>query len=276
MPHLVRWNEDLGDAGLAVIAAHVQGATNDEVKAKTRALGMRFPVTKGGSVSGVTLDGIPHCVLFDHTGKLVYEGHPNKVEGKLREAFAGMLAADAGETPAKGVAGVLDLFKKGGSAADLVRKLAALRDDPDGNTSKQSKAISAKLLGGAQARFDEAKANMKDDPIAAYDAAYQTATRWKGTALGRAAGEVVDKLKNERPVWNEMKARPTLEKVRAAEAAMTRAAKGAEPGSDEFKKAFAPQLKQLDTLTKALKKQYPDAPATAEAEEIAGRLGVGK
>lgn len=271
MPHLVRWNEDLGDAGLAVIGMHVQSATDEQVKAKTKALGMKFPVTNGGSITGMKVEGIPHCAVFDHTGKLVYEGHTNKVEPKLREAFANMLAADAGETPTKGVTGVLDLFKKGGSAADLVRKLTTLKDDADGNTAKQSKAISAKLQSGAQARFDEAKANMKDDPIAAYDAAVQTAARWKGTTLGKSAGEVVEKLKNDRPVWNEMKARPTLEKIRAAEAAITKAAKGQEPDTPEFKKAFAPQLKQLDTLMKGLKKQYPDAPATAEAEEIAGR-----
>lgn len=276
MPHLVRWNEDLGDAGLAVIGMHVQSATEEQVKAKTKALGMKFPVTKGGSITGMKVEGIPHCAVFDHTGKLVYEGHTNKAEPKLREAFANMLAADAGETPTKGVAGVLDLFKKGGSAADLVKKLTTLKDDADGSTAKQSKAISAKLQSGAQARFDEAKANMKDDPIAAYDAAVQTAARWKGTTLGKSAGEVVEKLKSDRTVWNEMKARPTLEKVRAAEAAITKAAKGQEPDTPEFKKAFAPQLKQLDTLLKGLKKQYPDAPATAEAEEIAGRLGVGK
>ena len=276
MPHLVKWHDELSDSGLAVIGLHVQQATAAEVKAKARALGMRFAVTEGGSISGLKVEGIPHCCVFDHAGKLVYDGHPNKAEPKVREAFAGMLAAEAGETPNKAVGGVLEAYKKGGTAADLVKKLTALKDDADGTTSKQSKAIVTKLQGGAQTRLDEAKAAMKDDPIAAYDAAAQTAARWKGTALGRAAADLTDKLKNERPVWNELKARPALEKIRTAEAAITKAADGKEPDSAEFKKAFAVQLKQLDATVKALKKAYPDAPATAEAEEIANRLGAGK
>jgi hypothetical protein len=276
MPHLVKWHDELSDAGLAVVGLHVQQATADEVKAKAKALGIRFPVTAGGAVQGVSAPGIPHCVVFDHAGKMVYDGHPNKAEPKLREAFAGMLADAAGETPAKAVTAVLEGYRKAGTTADLFRKLSALQTDADTATAKQAKAITAKLQSGAQARMDEAKKVVKDDPIAAYDAALQTAARWKGTALGREAAEMTDKLRNDRAVWNELKARPVLEKVRAAEAAITKAAKGAEPDSAEFKKAFAPQLKQLDTTLKALKKQYPDAPATAEAEEIAGRLGVGR
>jgi hypothetical protein len=276
MPHLVKWHDELSDAGLAVIGLHVQRATPDEVKAKARALRVRFPVTAGGAIEGVDAAGIPHCAVFDHAGRLVYDGHPNKAEPKLREAFAAMLADAAGETPARAVAAVLDGYRKGGTTADLFRKVTALQADADAATARQAKAIGSRLQSGAQARLDEAKTVLKVDPVAAYDATLQTATRWKGTALGKEAGELATRLKDDKLVASELKARPTLEKVRALEAAVTKAAKGAEPDSPEFKKAFAPQLKQLESAIKALKKQHPDAPATQEAEEIAGRLGVGK
>jgi hypothetical protein len=272
MPHLVRWHEELGDGGLSVVGFHVQNATDDAVKAKAKGLGMRFAVTAGGSVDGVKGGGIPHCVLFDHTGKMVFDGHPTKVEGKLREAFADMLAEEAGGKPGKGVTAALEAFKKGGTPADLLKKMTALRDGAEGAAAK---AVVAKLQSGAQARLDEAKKEQKDDPIAAYDAASSVAGKWKGTAMGKEAAELTARLKEHKEVAAELKARPVLEKVRATEAAILAAAKGKEPDTAEFKKAFAPQLKQLDQTVTSLKKTAPGAPSAVEAEEIGKRLGAG-
>lgn len=74
----------------------------------------------------------------------------------------------------------------------------------------------------------------------------------------------------------ELKARPTVGKLKVTGAAILAAAKGTEPDTPEFKKAFATQLKQIDQAVTNLKKTAPDAPATAEAGEIVKRLGVGK
>lgn len=275
MPHLVRWHEELGDGGLAVVGLHVQNATDDAVKAKAKSLGMRFPLTAGGGVEGVKAGGIPHCVLFDHTGKMVFDGHPNKVEAKLREAVAEMLADEVSGKPSKAVTAALEAYKKGGTPADLLKKMTSLRDGSDGTAAKEAKAVVAKLQSGAQARLDEAKKDQKDDPIAAYDAASSVAGKWKGTPIGREAAELTAKLKDDKAVAAELKARPVLEKVRATEAAIMAAAKGKEPDTAEFKKAFAPQLKQLDQTINNLKKTAPGAPSTTEAEEIGKRLGAG-
>jgi hypothetical protein len=274
MPHLVRWHEELSDGGLAVVGLHVQKATDEQVKAKAKALGVRFGVTAGGGVEGVKVDGIPHCVLFDHTGAMVYEGHPNKAEAKVRDAFADMLAAEGGDKPAKAVAGALEGFRKGGTTADLLKKLTGVRDGGDTAAAKQAKAIIARVQSGAQTRLDAAKKELKDDPIGAYDAATLTAARWKGTPLGKEAADLSGRLKDDKAVAAELRARPTLEKLRAAEATILAAAKGKEPDTPEFKKAFASQLKQIGQTVDNLKKTAPDAPATAEAEEIATRLGV--
>jgi hypothetical protein len=275
MPHLVRWHEELGDGGLAVVGLHVQNATADAVKAKAKSLGVRFAVTAGGSVDGVKGGGIPHCVLFDHTGKMVFDGHPTKAEAKLREAFADMLADEAGGKPGKAVTAALEAFKKGGTTGDLLRKMTSLRDGSDGASAKEAKAVVAKLQSGAQARLDEAKKEQKDDPVAAYDAASSVAGKWKGTAIGKEAAELTARLKENKEVVAELKARPVLEKIRATEAAIVAAAKGKEPDTAEFKKAFAPQLKQLDQTITSLKKAAPGAPSTLEAEEVGKRLGVG-
>lgn len=275
MPHLVKWHDEFGDSGLAVVGLHVQKGTAAEVKAKARSLGVRFPLTDGGGVQGSEATGIPHCFVFDHTGKLVYKGNPTKAEGKVREAFVDMLAAEAGSKPSKAVSTTMEAFKKGGTLGDLLKRMTGLRDGPDAAAAKEAKAIVARMQSGAQSRLDEAKKGMKDEPIASYDAAVQVAARWKGTPMGKEAAELTAKLKDDKAVAAELKARPALEKVKATETAINAAAKGKEPDSAEFKKAFAPQLKQVEQAVATMKKSYPDAPATAEAEEIAKRLGVG-
>ncbi len=275
MPHLVKWHDEFGDGGLVVVGMHVQNATDEQVKAVAKKNGMRFPLTAGGSVTGVEVEGIPHCVLFDHTGKVVYQGHPNKAEGKVLEAFADMLAAEAGSKPSKGVGGAIDTFRKNGVTGDLLKRLVIARDGPDAATGKQAKAVIARLQSGAQAKLDEAKTLKADDPIAAYDTVNGVSARWRGTTLGKEAADLTAKLKDDKAVATELKARPTLEKLKAAETTILAAAKGKEPDSAEFKKAFAPQLKQIEQTLTTMKKSYPDAPATAEAEEIAKRLGAG-
>lgn len=278
MPHLVRWNDELSDAGLVVLGLHVQKASQDDVKAKCRGLGIRFPVTAGGSVDGNKSGGIPHCFLFDHEGKLAFDGHPKDVEAKLRDAVAERLVGDSSEEPTKAIATALAAFRKGGTPLDLLKKMNTLSNDGEPKTAKAAKAISAKLQSGAQARLDDAKAQATDDPIAAYDSAVTVAARWKGTNLGRGATDLVEKLKGNKLVAGELKARPTLDKLRTLDEAMTKAAvvRGdLEPGTPEFKKAFAKELKQVETTVATMKKSFPDAPATKQAEEIADRLKNG-
>lgn len=276
MPHLVKWHSELSDGGLAVIGMHVQPAEDAQVVAKAKSLGVRFSLTAGGSIAGVKTNGIPHCVLFDHTGKVVYEGPPNKAEAKLREAYADMLAAAAGGgEPGKVVADALELFKRGGTVEMLVRKLLAAQATP-GAAREQAKAVLARLQDGAQARVDEANSLKESNPVAAFDAAGEVAVRWRGTPLGKEAGELVNRLKGEKVVAAELKVRPTLEKLKAREAAILAAAKGTEPESPEFQKAFAPLLRGVEQTVSSMKRTAPDAPATAEAEAIARRLGLGK
>ena len=55
---------------------HVQNATDEELTETIKKLKIKFPVVKGGSSPGRG-EGIPHTVVFDTTGKMVFEGHPS-------------------------------------------------------------------------------------------------------------------------------------------------------------------------------------------------------
>src|SRR5579883_1837624 len=98
MPHLVRWNNELSEFGLVVVGAHVQNASDEEVATKSRGLGSNFDVVKGASAAGLDYKGIPHAVLFDHTGKCVYQGGPEGAEKLLRSVVGKALVESLGKT----------------------------------------------------------------------------------------------------------------------------------------------------------------------------------
>lgn len=79
MPQLVALHKRNEDKGLAVIGLHSQNATDDEVKEVVKKLKIKFPVTKGGGGPSKG-NGIPHTLVFDTAGKLVFEGHPADAE----------------------------------------------------------------------------------------------------------------------------------------------------------------------------------------------------
>src|SRR4051794_27044301 len=124
MPHLVRWNEELGDFGLVVVAPHCQDVGPEKVKAACARLGIRFPVPNNGTVPGAERGGIPHMLVFDHAGKCLFDGHPNKAEAAVRQAVGGSLVAAAGrDSFPKPLTAVVDGLKKGQSPKTLLPKL---------------------------------------------------------------------------------------------------------------------------------------------------------
>jgi hypothetical protein len=61
--------------GLQLIGAHVQRGTPEEIKKVAGKAGAKFTITDGASgPSGVS--GIPHAVIFDPEGKMIFSGHP--------------------------------------------------------------------------------------------------------------------------------------------------------------------------------------------------------
>ena len=89
MPKLEQLHKQLSPLGLVVIGAHAQGGP-DPVVLKTAAdLGVTFTILSDASVAeGGDLGGIPHCMLFDHTGKCIYRGSPFSVQEAVAAAEA--------------------------------------------------------------------------------------------------------------------------------------------------------------------------------------------
>ena len=270
MPHLVRWHEELSLFGLVVVAPHVQNATPAQVQNKAKSLGIQFTVTAGGRIANAKGGGIPHAYLFDHDGKCLFDGHPNQLETKVRLAVGKALLERAGKSSfSKSVQPLADSLKKGTPPALVLQKAVPLQ-----KTSNDAKGLVEVLTAGGKKQVEEATSKVGEDPVAAYFQALRLSSIYKGTPVGSQAGDLVGKLKNDKNVAAELKARPSLDQVKNLDVLLAKAGMGVDPMSPEFQKAFGVQLKQIKGTVQKMKTSWPTSRATVEALDLAEKYGL--
>ena len=103
MPHLVQMDKRYGKKGLQLIGAHVQGGEKDKIVSKVEDLKMKFPVTEGISGPSLGATGIPHLMVFDVTGKLVFSGHPMNGADKVIKKELRKVPADGSDSKGFGL-----------------------------------------------------------------------------------------------------------------------------------------------------------------------------
>ena len=123
-----------GKKGLALIGAEVQGSDTGDIKKIIKDHKIKFPITKGAK-GPISVSGIPHMVVFDTKGRLVFDGHPANPEAEkvIKKALKGAKPDEAGTASLAG-----GLFDR--------RELIAERTWKDGN-GRELKASLTKLNG---------------------------------------------------------------------------------------------------------------------------------
>jgi hypothetical protein len=277
MPHLVKWNEELSEYGLVVLGSHVQQGTKEQVQSKAASLGVTFNVTIQTRVQdGNDFSGLPHCVLFDHTGKCVYRGLPAGAEKELR-ATLGKALADGIEKPSKPIAPLLEALAKGQSPAQVLPKVVPLLKSSNTDTAEQAKKLVENITAGAQKKVEKADALKEDDPVTAYVLIDKMPVLFKGTPVAAKANELITSLKKDKAVQAELKARTSLESVHKLDGLLSKAANEAkvEDLTDaRFLKANAPSIDQLKRTLLQMHKSYPETKATQQALVIGEKYGV--
>jgi thiol-disulfide isomerase/thioredoxin len=280
MPTIAKYNDELAPFGLLTIAPHAQISTPENMKAKAKARGVTFSVVEQASnmqIKGkpvMDFNTIPHCILYDQTGKCIFRGLPDKLELPLRQTVGKALAAKFEEEPSKQIAPLLDNLKKGQPPVSVIQKAVSLAKSSDKDVAEQAKDLIAKLTVVAEKMATEMEGQKSSDPVSAFNRALRFSVDFKGTPPGSKAAEVVAELKKDKVVAEDAKARPALEKIRATDEALTKALGIDDPKGKEFHKAQGSALRQLQSDVKSMKKSWPDAPSTKEALEIADKFGL--
>jgi thiol-disulfide isomerase/thioredoxin len=278
LPKLAALNSELAPFGLMIVGAHAQNGTDEQVKGTALARGVNFPIVKHASVEGGNdFRGIPHCMLFDHTGKCLYRGQPEGAAGTLRLALGAALADTGSKTDLSApVAALAASLRKGTSPARVLRQAVPLLKSPTKTTASDALVLVSRLTATGQSKLDEANKMAEAEPLLAYDLAVAVAGIYKGTPLSTDAAALAGKLKNDKTVAVELKARPALEAILKLDQVLSKRAVAAkvETTNEAFLKANRTSINQLRQRLTQIKKTAPDARATAVATTIAEKYGV--
>ena len=125
-----------GKKGLVLIGAESQNSTTEDIQEIVKEHKIKFPITRGAN-GPVEVSGIPHMVVFDTAGKLVYSGYSGSddAEKAIKKALKGA-------TPTKGEeeSSALDVFARKELIAERKwtdskgRELTASLQSLNGNT----------------------------------------------------------------------------------------------------------------------------------------------
>ena len=273
MPKTAELYSELDDFGLVVIGAHKQSGEADVVRAVALKHGANFPIHTGCTVRGSEdSKGLPHCLLFDHTGKCVFRGLPTQVDPVARKAVGAALVAAAGrEKWVPALEPVVKDLNGGKPPAAVLPRVVGLRTSA-GQVGEDARALLAAMTAGGQRKLDQAKEKKDAEPLAAFLLIEKVPAAYKGTPLATEANELLARLKGEKAVKAELLARPALEAVKKLDQQLGLGR--ADPSKPEWQKANKEPLRQLKTKVEQMKKAWPEAKSTQEAVAIAGRYGV--
>lgn len=278
MPRTAALNAELADFGLVVLGSHRQDAKPDQIRAVATARGANFPISHMTAAAGSDdNNGLPHCLLFDHTGACIFRGSPGEVDAQVRTAVGAALVAGAERAKfSPQLSAIVQDLKKGKPPATMLPRLVALQGS-SGEAGADAKALLASLTAVGQKKLEKAESLAESEPVEAYQLIEKVPTTFKGTAVAKQAADLIAKLKKDKAVAAELAARPSLEAVKKLEQQLANRPGADEPSKPEFRKANAVVLKQLKDKVAQMQKTWPDAKATAEAVAVGERfVGGGK
>ncbi len=91
-PHLVKWDRDLRDKGLRILAVYAKGREDnlDKVREVVRANGIAYPIlfdAQGANLKTYAIQGMPVAYLVDVEGNVAWEGILLKNKTTVKDGF---------------------------------------------------------------------------------------------------------------------------------------------------------------------------------------------
>ena len=272
IPHLSEWQAAYDRETFVIVANHCQGGSADNTRSVWAANGGtdQISVIDNGDLPGAKVSGIPRCFLFDHEGKLIFDGSPFDVESALKkavEAAPGALVAGYEWTHLRKEA--LAIGKRQGLTAALksVRKRAADGDEAQAEAAELLKRVEA-WSAKQEAAFTAARTS---DPAEAYQIAGTMAALLKGDDLAEPFETGFKALKGDKEAMNAVKAAEILAKVKAL---ADQSGLSADPSAWLARASNKSKAQEIAGGLKMLLARYTGTKAASEAADLAKRWGM--
>ena len=213
--HLVSLKEELGDQVL-MVANHAQSSDPANIRKVWSENGGndRITVIDRGGLPGHQGGGIPKCYVFDHTGELVFEGHPMQVDDALRQACAkapGKLATGYDWQHLQQEARTIG--RQEGPIGGAIKSVRKSAESDDAAVVAEATELLSRVNGWVAEERAAMEAARTADPLAAWTKANTMAGLLKGDDLEDQFKEVVKEMKKDRAFQNEVKAGMALAKI---------------------------------------------------------------
>ncbi len=272
--HLTDLQAKYGRDNFIVVANHCQGGSADKTRAvwRGKATNDLVSVVDNGDLPGSNVTGIPRCFLFDHEGKLVYDGGPSQVDAALEKAMQ--------DSPGQLVAGrtykkmVKEAATLGAQKTPLAATLKALRKAADGDdaVAKEEADFLLGRVGEWQGeQLEKIGAARSEDPGRCQTQVTKMAALLKGDELGEPFATLQDELKKDKAFQTELKAAAALAAIRA-DADKCKLSK--DPASAKSQKSNQAMIAGIAANLKGLQKKFADTAAARQAAELSQEWGL--
>ncbi|OAI49358.1 hypothetical protein AYO44_06400 [Planctomycetaceae bacterium SCGC AG-212-F19] len=277
-PKVNAWDNELGNFGLSTLGVHLTGATKNDFAAEARNRGVTFPITESRFTSKAMVTDskdFPHAVVFEHTGECVFRGPAFEAEEPMRVAVGKYLLAAIGKDSfAKSIAPLAEAIGKGKAPATIFPQLASLAKVTDAETAEQAKLMLEKLSAGGERTLTEGEALVTKDPVAAYMKLEKLPAIYKGSPLATKATDLLTKLRKDKGVQFELRARTTLAVVQRMDVDLSSRPGSFDPRLERFRTENGAALKQLQETIVGMKKTFPNTKAVDEAVRIGEKYSL--
>ena len=268
--HVTKLQEKYPRNYFVVVANHRQGggAANAGKVWQDKAGSNIVSVIDGGSLRGANVRGIPRAFLFDHNGRLIFDGHPSKVDKHVAQAVAaspGFLVAGMDYKVFAREAAVIGRMR--GNLSATLKRLRAAAEDEQARGHDEAKHLMERVTEWATGEFESLNADPKADAFKTSVDLKKMIVLLRGDALGEPFVELDQKLDEDPTFRSEVAASRMLTQVKDY------ASKQGLPSSDDTPRVRAAKstvARSLDTVVN----RYPDTRAAENVAQVKKDLGL--
>jgi thiol-disulfide isomerase/thioredoxin len=278
MPKLEEMHRTFGPQGLVVIGAHAQGGTSEEIRAAVAKLGVTFTIVNGARVDGAEdIGGIPHCMLFDHTGKCVFRGHPMQSHDAVEAAVKVAPGAVLGGRVLAKMPDLNTLLQDERKFVTGWKKAKSLVSSDDAETAAEAKYVVERIESYGRGMLDEAVSAKQVDPVKALDLVQRCVVSLKGTGIGDEAAKLKSAWMKDKEFQAVVKASQQMERLEGMRSTVREQLGVGANGAitPELAATIPSAVKgRVRLLAQTILKAAPDTPLATKAIAIAAELGV--
>lgn len=276
MPKLEELHRQLQAGGLVVIGAHAQGGPAEAIRKTAADLGVTFTVVDGATVDGgMDFNGIPHCMLFDHTGACIHRGSPFTVHDKAVAAVQASPAMVLAGRELVKLAGLEQTLRDERTYGSVLKKVAGMRASSDKETADEAAFVADRLEAHGRQMLEQATSLKASDPLAAAALVQRCATAFRGSDVGSDASKALRDWKKEPAFQAAIKAGQQFAALETLRSRLLAALGDVKNVSPEVAAAVPPAVKkQMQELVKSVHKYGRGSPLTEKADAIAAEFGL--